>query len=49
MTSFDIFSTLGPELDSEQLADVDGGFVFLLVAAVGFGLGYGVGYAIDHM
>ena len=49
MTSFDILSTLGPELDGEQLAEVDGGLIGVAVFLAGLALGYGTGYAIDHM
>jgi lactobin A/cerein 7B family class IIb bacteriocin len=43
MLSLDVLSATGAELSTEQLAEVDGGIVPIIVAVLYFGIGYYIG------
>jgi lactobin A/cerein 7B family class IIb bacteriocin len=43
MHSLDVLSATGAELSTEQLAEVDGGLVPVIVAVLYFGIGYYIG------
>jgi lactobin A/cerein 7B family class IIb bacteriocin len=43
MHSLDVLSATGAELSTEQLAEVDGGLLPVIVAVLYFGIGYYIG------
>jgi hypothetical protein len=43
MHSLDVLSATGAELSSDQLAEVDGGVVGIIIAVLYFGIGYYIG------
>ena len=43
MHSLDVLSATGTELSTEQLSEVDGGVLAIIVAVLYFGIGYYVG------
>ncbi len=43
MHSLDVLSATGAELSSDQLAEVDGAVVGIIIAVLYFGIGYYIG------